>query len=345
MDNELSEKEEILLGLMYSISLFPYDENTGEYILSENRRVRLDNEGLLSVAKNRFEDTILEAMLKSLQNKKMILVKDKSHALTDLGIILGKKIRAKNMSSLYDKLLLRCAQSNAYAEFCEKVYGKNLMQFNVVDFQQIDLMLERLAIKSTDVVLDLGCGLGKITEYLAERTGAQFTGIDFSQKSIEWANANSNVNEKLHFSVMDINELSFPKNSMDVIIALDVLYWLDDLTPVIKNLKDILKKDGRMGIFYVQFANQNTPDESLNPENTQLAKLLSQFNLHYEIVDVSHIAIDLWKRKLTIGKQLRSKFLEENNQDIIDERLTDGENVLKKFELKQQKRYFFYVTK
>ena len=33
-------------------------------------------------------------------------------------------------------------------------------------------------------VLDLGCGLGKITEYLAEKTNANFTAIDISQKSI-----------------------------------------------------------------------------------------------------------------------------------------------------------------
>ena len=108
-------------------------------------------------------------------------------------------------------------------------------------------------------------------------------------------------------------------------------------------LKDILKPNGRMGIFYVQFQNQENLTEPLESENTKLAKFLDQNNYTYEVEDISQKAVEIWERKIAVGKELRAQFLSEGNQDIIDTRVAGGLDVIKKFETKQQKRYFFYV--
>jgi len=345
IDFELSEKEQLILATLFAIESNPKDEETNAYILDGNRRILLNLSGIQAVIQPHISEDIPSSYLESLIEKKFLTVKNDFYSLTEEGTALGKKIRGKFVAKIYDNQLITCAKSEAYNKFCEQVYGKNLLQFNVVDFQQLDLMLEKLKIKSNEAVLDLGCGLGKITEYLAEKTNAHFTAIDLSQKAIEWANEHTNVSEKLKFEAMDINELTYPPNSFDVIIALDVIYWIKDLTPVIKKLKDILKPNGRMGFFYVQFQNPKNPKEVLTPENTILAKLLKQNDFDYEVIDVSQIAVELWKRKLEVGKELRPQFLEEGNQDIIDERISSGESVLEKFKNKEQKRYFFYVKK
>jgi len=41
---------------------------------------------------------------------------------------------------------------------------------------------------------------------------------------------------------------------------------------------------------------------------------------------VSQNAVEIWKRKITAGKELRDQFVNEKNEDIIDSRLTGGIN-------------------
>lgn len=343
-ESTLLENEQTILGVLFSVELNPKDSKTEEYLIGE-KRIKLNDEGIFSISKHRIgeDKKALSLMLESLLKKKMITVAKDIYSLTDSGKTIGKKIRTKCVSDFYDNTLLRCAKSQAYAKFCELAHGKNLLQFNVVDMQQLDLLLEKLEINLENAVLDLGCGLGKITEYLASKTGAAFTGIDFAEKCIHWAKKSIKGNGNLKFDVMDLTELTFSTNSFDIIIALDVLYWIDDLKPVIKKLKDILKPDGRMGFFYVQYKKEDEPDESMQPENTIIAKLLEQNDFTFEVTDVSQIAIDIWKTKLDVGEKLRDQFVSEGNEDIIDQRLTDGVDVIKKFETKQQKRYFFFV--
>ena len=51
-----------------------------------------------------------------------------------------------------------------------------------------------------DVVLDIGCGTGEITKYLAESSGAKVTGIDNNPNLIQHAklhNEHANINYEL----------------------------------------------------------------------------------------------------------------------------------------------------
>ncbi|MHA1923610.1 MAG: methyltransferase domain-containing protein, partial [Candidatus Heimdallarchaeota archaeon] len=253
-EGKLTEEEQIVLGVLYSVGLSPKDAETNEYLINGNK-IKLDLDGILNVSKKRIGDDrdLLVSILKSLLDKNMIIFEDEIYSLTNTGSKTGKQVRGKWLSEFYDNELIRCAESKAYNEFCKRVYGENLLQYNVVDIQQLDMMQEKMKINSDDIVLDLGCGLGGITEYLAKSTSAQITGVDFSEKSIRLAEANGKGTTNLKFEAMDINELDFPSNTFDVILALDVLYWLDDLNPVLQKIKDILKPDGRMGVFYVNF--------------------------------------------------------------------------------------------
>ena len=43
-----------------------------------------------------------------------------------------------------------------------------------------------------DVILDIGCGSGEITKFLAAKSGADVTGIDTSHDMIQYARLNNN---------------------------------------------------------------------------------------------------------------------------------------------------------
>jgi len=345
-DINLLNCEEDLLGTIYSVTLSPKDEETNEYILDENRKIKLDKETIAALSKKRLGKQIsfLQKFLDTLIAQELLIQNDSIYALSNKGRNIGRKVRSRWISEMYDNLLLTCANSKAYAKFCNEVFGKNLLQFNVIDMQQLDMVLEKLQIQPRERVLDLGCGLGKITEYIAQKTKTHTLGIDFSSKAIDWANTNI-CKDTIEFEVMDISEIDFPDNSFDVILAFDVLYWLDDLEQVLPKIRRILKPKGRLAVFYVLFRQETEPTKKISQDNNAFTYLLSKNGFTFESIDVSQEAIAIWQRKLEIGEKIKPEFEQEGNLSIIESRLTDGINVIKKLEEELQKRYFYLINK
>ena len=54
-----------------------------------------------------------------------------------------------------------------------------------------------------DVILDIGCGTGETTHFLAETTGAKVTGIDIIPDMIQHAKLN-NFHENISYEVVDV---------------------------------------------------------------------------------------------------------------------------------------------
>ena len=85
------------------------------------------------------------------------------------------------MKDFYEKYYTAMKSSAAHAEFCERVFGKNLCQHGFADMAQLDLLLEVTGLRPGQRALDLGCGNGLITEYLSDESGAHITGLEAFQ--------------------------------------------------------------------------------------------------------------------------------------------------------------------
>jgi SAM-dependent methyltransferase len=115
------------------------------------------------------------------------------------------------------------------------------------DLSYIQDIPETLSGAKASTVLDLGCGSGWLSIYLA-RAGYQVTGIDLAKHAIElaqqWAAQESLGNAQ--FQVADIAEMSFAENTFDAVVANSIFehltYELADRT--LSQLRYVLKPGG-----------------------------------------------------------------------------------------------------
>lgn len=103
-------------------------------------------------------------------------------------------------------------------------------------------------------VLDLGCAGGFMAEALAER-GAVVTGIDPAAEAI--AAATSHAAEQGYAIAYDIGvgeALPYPDASFDVVVCVDVLEHVNDLTQVLAEVARVLRPGG---LFLFDTINRN----------------------------------------------------------------------------------------
>lgn len=91
-------------------------------------------------------------------------------------------------------------------------------------------------------VLDIGCGDG-YGSYKLYKSGYKVTGMDISTEMITWAKKRIHMDE-LNFLQGDVGNLPFGNNSMDGMMAINVLEWTEFPATVLKELYRVLKTDG-----------------------------------------------------------------------------------------------------
>jgi SAM-dependent methyltransferase len=114
-------------------------------------------------------------------------------------------------------------------------------------FQQIAQTIARLArIKSSDIVYDLGCSIGAITQSLSQHC-RRIIGVDFLQNSIDFARKNA-ASPNIDYVCADIIKFQF-NPPVDCIILNNVIHNLDSRTLarcLLQNCFASLKPRGRL---------------------------------------------------------------------------------------------------
>jgi len=98
-------------------------------------------------------------------------------------------------------------------------------------------------------ILEIGCWDGrnifKLKNELSDEYNIEFKGIDISNKDIKKAQVKSNENDnKCSFNTMDINNMTFPDNSFDIVLASEVLEHLKDPKEIVEKISKVLKTGG-----------------------------------------------------------------------------------------------------
>ena len=121
--------------------------------------------------------------------------------------------------------------------------------------------MEMIQDKQFDSVLDLACGTGTFGLKL-KRNFKVLSGVDISQKMLDEAQK-TNVYDKLeHISIDDYFQSSNDK--FDLIVALEVSGYLDDLSELFEDVKSHLTRDGQFIVSIEYPLDKNETELSIN---------------------------------------------------------------------------------
>lgn len=179
-------------------------------------------------------------------------------------------------------------------------YYENGQEFTPQKAQEnlIEKLVNLVVIAPQSKILDVGCGMGGSSIYLAKHYDASVTGITLSAKQVEIAKrkAEENSIKNVSFKIEDALLLeSFSDNSFDIVWSLESCEQFFDKEMFLKQAYRVLKPDGKL-MLATWCSSQ---DEYEGRLAKKYQKLCSAFDLPYmptiecyrELLNANHFSI------------------------------------------------------
>lgn len=112
-------------------------------------------------------------------------------------------------------------------------------------------LIELCHVDEGDFVLDIGCGVGLTTCYIAKTIGCRVVGVDISEGMIERSNeraARERVEDRVEFRVADAQALPFEDDLFDVVVGESVLAFTEDQLQAASEFARVAKPGGYVGV-------------------------------------------------------------------------------------------------
>jgi trans-aconitate 2-methyltransferase len=134
-------------------------------------------------------------------------------------------------------------------------------------------VLQALDVTSSERVLDVGCGDGRITAEIADRVPEGFVvGVDASSNMIELASRKAGPN--LRFEVADARSLPF-LHEFDLAVSFNALHWIHEQDLALASIHNSLKPGGTAHFRLVPMAARKSIETVL--EETRNSPIWSQY--------------------------------------------------------------------
>lgn len=128
-------------------------------------------------------------------------------------------------------------------------------------------------------VLEVGCGVGVLSSYLADKYSWSVTGIDIDSEQIEIARKDQGENEYLKFVEADASKLPYGNNEFDLVLSFDVLHHIPNWVMTIEEVNRVLKPNGFYVLSDLAFSNFLVKN---------FRGLLSKFGGLFTVDDINH---------------------------------------------------------
>ena len=162
--------------------------------------------------------------------------------------VYGEKVSidAENTVSFYDQRAKTI--NNRKQEYTTVLLGDQDPDFSVKwDAYEKQLILPKLKLNQDKVILDIGCGMGRWAEAVADQC-KEYYGVDFSSELIAVAKENIK-NENCHFYAMSaVDAVSNPKitdRKYDIVLDVGVSMYIneEELVECYRGLKQLADRD------------------------------------------------------------------------------------------------------
>jgi ubiquinone/menaquinone biosynthesis C-methylase UbiE len=177
------------------------------------------------------------------------------------GVILRDKNKYKKIEQwqIYDRIAGTEPYSNIDKEFLpNERYDWTLLT---------EIELFRNAVKGCQRVLDIGCGTGHPSLYIAKDVGS-ITGIDRSERMIKIARnrlSRSDANN-IVFEAGNVEALKFSDSSFDAVILCGSLATFSDKKKALQEIKRVLEKNGKVACIEANWLFQSAQERHFKGE-------------------------------------------------------------------------------
>jgi 2-polyprenyl-3-methyl-5-hydroxy-6-metoxy-1,4-benzoquinol methylase len=122
-----------------------------------------------------------------------------------------------------------------------KMYGQSEIWANWWQNRRRTIVEQLIREHHVQSLLDVGCAEGSFVRFLAEGRESS-VGVDISEPKLIRARDYSHNLNSVSFVLADASDLPFNASSFDMVICIDVLRYLPDLTKAVKELFRVSKK-------------------------------------------------------------------------------------------------------
>lgn len=126
----------------------------------------------------------------------------------------------------------------------------------------VEQVIEAMAVKPGEMILDLGCGNGWATRMLGKQApGSQAIGIDCSPGMIGRAEELHSYTIRARYELMPFEELDFPDARFEKAFSMEALYYAKDLGKALAELARVMKPGGQAHLVLDYYGERPGQDE------------------------------------------------------------------------------------
>jgi cyclopropane fatty-acyl-phospholipid synthase-like methyltransferase len=131
-----------------------------------------------------------------------------------------------------------------------ETFGEDIGQNSWLTVDEYHTFLAWLELHADHHALDVACGAGGPTLFLARTVGCRVTGIDISENGIATATqmaVDAGLHSRVHFQVADVQEpLPFSPGTFHAIVCIDAIHHFSDRLQVLKDWFRVLQPGARL---------------------------------------------------------------------------------------------------
>lgn len=211
---------------------------------------------------------------------------------------------------------------NTKFQYFMKNEGAHSGRKDVPRFDAIISYLEFLTFSRSDILLDLGCGHGRLFPIFLNLVDKIY-GVDVSDHMIEFAKEKYAENERVFLKRSDITNLDYPEDFFDKIICYGVFDGIYDQFKLIQTISSFLKPGGELFLSGKHKPYLESDSEAkIAEENAKLAGHPNVFTMDWddflEVLSANHLIAFKNLYFLNRGDMAVSQYLEEKPEKFYE---------------------------